>query len=1227
MKNIVNIYVEKFIANHRKTRRVASLLLVLALLVAVGVFWQLHSTGIALTNETYCGLEEHTHSEGCYEEVLVCGLEEDDSHTHDESCYEEQLVCGMEEHTHTIACMSDETADVETADDWEATLPVLTGVWPEDVSEVAESQLGYTESTDNFILDEDGVTCRGYTRYGAWAGNEYGGWDAMFASFCLYYAGVPAETIPESTGAYAWSVKLSEAGLYEDASDDYLPESGDLVFFDHSGDGKVDAVGVITAVSDTGMTVIEGDSNDTVEENIYEIGSAAGYVDISAAYDDYTGNDETGSEAESEGTSGAESEAEAEEESAAETETYTAADGDADITVTAPAGALPEGAELSVTLYDEDSDAYTAAGETVNYDADDEDTGLAAMDISFYLDGEEVEPSETVTVSIDGSALLPDEADASTIEVQHLTETEDGVEAALVADADRGVDTDTVTIEFEVESFSTFTITWSTGNGPQQYSTSITATTYLYGTSSTIGSGSTSLTGTSGTAFDLTSSNSDLDIDGYTLISADVTYNGTTYSDVTAVTVTISRNGNRTTYTYSYTDSTGTTTQLYSGTSSQTVTVSLYYVEEAGITISGTGSDSEGYTLTAATAGSYTYTDPVWSIDDSSLAELIVNDDGTVTVNWTEDATEGNSITVTVTSTYTDYLGETMTVTDTYTLTNGTVAVTIHTTYGTNASTAAGASVALLDAYGNIVASGTTDSNGDVTFNVPAGTYTVEATYYTTTSSGSGGSGGGQSQSSSTGYSYSGSLTVSAETTEITETVNLTADTNSPYDHVDIKVEGTYSLTIETDDGTTNITLTTYAYSGSSFTVTLPDGTVLSGTAEYSDSESEYRLTDQVISSSWDNDDDYGKFSLDVSILVSLSALSEAGLSDSEIESIFGVSLEDGSDDLINYTSETNGVPAGTYIIVEVNGYHPDKNKCEGTEGRNKGYDFEIDLSSALTYLTDQLMVYKYVVDEDGKIIEDDTSFTFTLTKSDDSSVKKTTSLISGQNYTFSDIEAGYYYITESAADGYAPVTLDENGSISDAGYVQYIQSQTKANGTIPTVTFYNLKMETVGAVTLKKTVDEDGAYGTYSEDTFTFLLYTGDDTAGYTLVVDLDEINITADEGTDFYLAEDTYTIVELGSTLAGNDAQTVSINGTTLTRVVAGEDDLYGLDEGTVYYVGTITVTAGSTLTYTATNTYVAGYTMPLTGGIGIWPYTLIGLALCGIAVVLLYRRRRIC
>lgn len=63
---------------------------------------------------------------------------------------------------------SDPEADVETAADWEAMFKdiELSGIWADDLLAIAESQIGYKESTANFILDDDDVK-HGYTRYGA----------------------------------------------------------------------------------------------------------------------------------------------------------------------------------------------------------------------------------------------------------------------------------------------------------------------------------------------------------------------------------------------------------------------------------------------------------------------------------------------------------------------------------------------------------------------------------------------------------------------------------------------------------------------------------------------------------------------------------------------------------------------------------------------------------------------------------------------------------------------------------------------------------------------------------------------------------------------------------------------------------------------------------------------------------------------------------------------------
>lgn len=231
-----------------------------------------------------CDKEEHTHSKDCYttEKKLICGKEESKpvkAHHHTDDCYKKELMCGLKEHTHTASCYSDESADIENKSDWEATIPVLSGNWAEDVVSIAQSQLGYEESTANFKLADDGETRKGYTRYGAWYGNKYGDWSAMFASFCLNYAEIPSKTVPVNSGSTAWITELKQKDLYKTA-DNYNPITGDFVFLDTDSDGKADHVGIITGtetkddVEDskvTSLTAVVGDSNDAVEENTYEI--------------------------------------------------------------------------------------------------------------------------------------------------------------------------------------------------------------------------------------------------------------------------------------------------------------------------------------------------------------------------------------------------------------------------------------------------------------------------------------------------------------------------------------------------------------------------------------------------------------------------------------------------------------------------------------------------------------------------------------------------------------------------------------------------------------------------------------------------------------------------------------------------------------------------------------------------------------------------------------------
>ena len=224
-----------------------------------------------------CGMEEHTHSEACTatepEKAVFCGKE---PHTHGESCRNEQgeLTCTLEEHTHSLACYADPGADVETAEIWEQTFGdvTLTGDWRLDALAIARSQLGYAESTKNYAVAEDGQTPMGYTRYGAWKGDPYGDWNALFAAFCLHYGG--AENIPTDKDCGSWAAALADAFL---PAQSHEAAPGELVFFDRDGDGTADWVAIVAEVTageegaPSGITVIAGDADNAVQQRSYAL--------------------------------------------------------------------------------------------------------------------------------------------------------------------------------------------------------------------------------------------------------------------------------------------------------------------------------------------------------------------------------------------------------------------------------------------------------------------------------------------------------------------------------------------------------------------------------------------------------------------------------------------------------------------------------------------------------------------------------------------------------------------------------------------------------------------------------------------------------------------------------------------------------------------------------------------------------------------------------------------
>ena len=230
---------------------------------------------IKTLNCTLMELAPHTHGEGCYDAngEKVCTITEAVVHQHTEECIkisqEEALTCQLEEHEHTLECHSNPNADLETAADWEKTFADAerTGIWREDTLTIAKTQLGYHESTKNYIVEED-ERVMGYSRYGAWYGIPYGDWCAMYASFCISYAGV--DGMPLEASCPNWIQDLTRMNLYH-SEQTYVPEPADLIFFDWNANGEADHVGLVAELDGEKVKTIEGNSGDSVAYQTYNL--------------------------------------------------------------------------------------------------------------------------------------------------------------------------------------------------------------------------------------------------------------------------------------------------------------------------------------------------------------------------------------------------------------------------------------------------------------------------------------------------------------------------------------------------------------------------------------------------------------------------------------------------------------------------------------------------------------------------------------------------------------------------------------------------------------------------------------------------------------------------------------------------------------------------------------------------------------------------------------------
>lgn len=491
MQKLLREYLDELNRKQKRRRKTVIAVVLAAIMLVSGVIWNLTQYGIAMTDEPKCGMEEHTHSDSCYTNVLVCGREESEGHTHTdacyqtvselicgqeeseehthseacyqtvselicgqeesaghthtEACYEKQLVCGKEEHTHSEACYIDTTADVEDASIWNAQYADIEwkDAWGEDLVIAAKKQIGYKESTDNYTVATDG-SHKGYTRYGQFAGDVYADWDAVFVNFCMHYAGLEKTGLfPKETETAKWHEKFAKGNAGQNAAyltdaKDYEPQIGDILFFQKEKEETDDQMGIISSYDKekNEIKVIEGNSDNAVKENKYAADDThiTAYLKITELEEAYKNED---AEQPEEKTIFEQEEEETEQfTQTAETENYVV------IVQYGSDAALPENAQLKVEEFGKESEEFVQKTEELGYEPE------WLLDIGFYDGESEVEPEGNVTVKIKSKAVKG----IADYDIVHFgnegTEKLDGIGQ----EAEEG----NLIVEFTTDSFSIF---------------------------------------------------------------------------------------------------------------------------------------------------------------------------------------------------------------------------------------------------------------------------------------------------------------------------------------------------------------------------------------------------------------------------------------------------------------------------------------------------------------------------------------------------------------------------------------------------------------------------------------------------------------------------------------------------------------------------------------------------------------------------------------------------
>ena len=142
------------------------------------------------------------------------------------------------------------------------------------VVSIASNEVGYTGTSS-------------YSKYGDWYGYQ-GGWCTTFVLWCFNKAGkqngvtLNGVIIPRGGNCSSMISWFKDKGRYYSPSK-YTPKSGDLIFFDWTGSGTADHVGIVNYTSGTTVYTIEGNCSGKVKAREYTKKGSKPYNNISYA--------------------------------------------------------------------------------------------------------------------------------------------------------------------------------------------------------------------------------------------------------------------------------------------------------------------------------------------------------------------------------------------------------------------------------------------------------------------------------------------------------------------------------------------------------------------------------------------------------------------------------------------------------------------------------------------------------------------------------------------------------------------------------------------------------------------------------------------------------------------------------------------------------------------------------------------------------------------------------